>query len=1110
MLGMIVLAANAQNLPNGIVGYATRITGNNLKYHSPLPNVTASLLVRSNIESPSIAWNTAPVPQKFDAQKASFVWMFGVDVDSDQHTFTLLVDDHKVLQFKNPASSEQNDWSVQGEQGVTMSFRKTTVDMYGDIMGYTFLTLPRNMITPGKPVKITIQGDQNNSTRWYMVFKHAIKEEMTAQQLPLVLRNNEQANNQVMFSVVSLSATSGTINIEGHQPINIAVNPGYNSYLVPVSSVDEPKTMSATLRLKGKSPLTIPFSLAPVRPWSIDMIQHTHTDIGYTRNQAEILPEHLRYIDYALDYCDLTDSYPDAAKFHWTCEASWAVREYLKRRPLSQINRLRKRVEEGRIEITGMFFNFSEIVDERTLTAQLKSLIEFRNQGIPVKTAMQNDVNGIGWSLADQFADAGIEYLVMGEHSHRALLPFDKPTTFWWESPSGKRVMAYRSEHYQFANTLGIHTGHLPTMEKNLFNYLLRMQKKEYPHNRIGLQLSGYVTDNSPPATYACDMVKAWNEKYRWPHIELTTAGNYMSLMKAEYGHDLPVHRAAWPDWWSDGCGSALREMSTNRTTQAEVTATNGLLAIAAMNGATMPLHLNTEMEAIDDAILFYDEHTYSAAECVTDPYNENSMVQWGLKSAYAWEGVKRAAMLREEAMGCLQPMLPRTSEPSVIIFNTLNFPRSGVSTLYIDHQILPPDKAFELIDDEGNIAPAQAMGSRSDGTYWAVWCDNLPAMGYRQYRIHLLNHTPSAPQISACNGSIQNKYYRITIDTLRGGVISWYDKDLNQELVDNTADWLPAQLVHEQIDNRTQLEGYHLDTAYRCGLTNIKVSKITHGPVYTSVSITGALPGVVSDKGVTAEIRLFNYQKLVTLHYTMVKMPIITPEAMYVAFPFDLKNASLAYDVQGGEVIPGVNQLAGTASDWSTMQSYVAVRNTKSQILFSSPQIPLIQLGGLNLGQFKYQADPQSNAIYSWVLNNYWVTNFPASQEGELRWSYSITSQSDASAATAARFGQSVRIPLPGRVLPGGIRPNKLLPSAATSVIPQNIQLVDMRPDANDIIFHLRETANISTTISSNELLPEGFHTMQRINALGQAITSPQNSILIKPKESCFIRIRR
>ena len=48
-----------------------------------------------------------------------------------------------------------------------------------------------------------------------------------------------------------------------------------------------------------------------VRPTTIYLVQHTHTDIGYTRPQAEILGEHLRYIDFALEYCALPDDYPD-------------------------------------------------------------------------------------------------------------------------------------------------------------------------------------------------------------------------------------------------------------------------------------------------------------------------------------------------------------------------------------------------------------------------------------------------------------------------------------------------------------------------------------------------------------------------------------------------------------------------------------------------------------------------------------------------------------------------------------------------------------------------------------------------------------------------------
>ncbi len=66
--------------------------------------------------------------------------------------------------------------------------------------------------------------------------------------------------------------------------------------------------------------------------------------------------------------------FPDEAKFRWTCETSWAVREYLKARPPRQIARLKKRVQEGRIEVTGMLLNWAEVADENALVHSLEPI----------------------------------------------------------------------------------------------------------------------------------------------------------------------------------------------------------------------------------------------------------------------------------------------------------------------------------------------------------------------------------------------------------------------------------------------------------------------------------------------------------------------------------------------------------------------------------------------------------------------------------------------------------------------------------------------------------------------------------------------------------------
>ena len=45
-------------------------------------------------------------------------------------------------------------------------------------------------------------------------------------------------------------------------------------------------------------------------------------------------------------------------------------------------------------------------------------------------------------------------------------------------------------------------------------------------------------------------------------------------------------------------------------------------------------------------------------------------------------------------------------------MFNTLNWPRSGLVRVFIDHQILPPDREFRILDGAEPVL-AQEMERR-------------------------------------------------------------------------------------------------------------------------------------------------------------------------------------------------------------------------------------------------------------------------------------------------------------------------------------------------------------------------------------------------------------
>ena len=845
--------------------------------------------------------------------------------------------------------------------------------------------------------------------------------------------------------------------------------------------------------------------LQPPPQWTVYLVQHVHTDIGYTRPQTEILPEHLRFIDYALDYCDLTDDYPDDARFRWTCEASWAVREYLKRRPAAQIERLKKRVAEGRIEVTGMFLNMSELATESAMAASLQPLRDIKARGIPVQLAMQDDVNGIAWCLADYFADIGVKYLTMGINKTRSILPFDKPTTFWWESPSGKRILAFRADHYHRGNTWKIHQGDLKLFEPYCLDYLSSLEKQGYPFREISIQFSGYLTDNSPPSTRACEIVKAWNEKYVWPRLRIATAHEFMQRVAERYAEQLPVYRAAWPDWWTDGFGSAARETAEARRTHADMRINQGLLAMARLMGSDLQTGASARIATVQDALLFYDEHTFGASQSISDPMSENSMVQWGEKSSYVWEAVKKAGLLREEAMGLLRSHIPDAETPTIAVFNTLNWKRSGLVELFIDHQILPTDREFKIIDLTSKKAvAAQKMRSRSEGSYWALWVKDVPPLGYKVLAIDVKDEKKRFAVQDAQGAVLENEFYRLQIDPATGAVSSLVDKKLNLSLVDAQAPWQLGQYIYERIPDGRDFKPGGFE---RTGATNIKISKIEKGPLWQAIRVLADAPGCINPAGLKYEIRLYNTEKRIELQYDIRKQAVTDAEAVYIAFPFQLADGKILYEAQGGFVTPGVNQLPGSASDWQTVQNFVSVKNAQSQIILSSDQIPLVQFGDINLGKWQKIAQVEKPYVYSWVMNNYWFTNFRASQEGEFRFNYVLTSANDAGTVQAVRFGWGSRTPLMSRVLPPGKGGDLPLSRSLLPDMPANVLLVEARPahDADAIVLHLREIEGKTARLDARSFPGKS---VDIVNVLEEAMQKRVQEITLQPHEVRFVRL--
>lgn len=1046
-------------------GYSSKIAGLDFDYHSCIPGLRESLLVRATTGKDFLEWATDPVPGTGNKSFAAIIWITAIGSSPGTAEMILTTDQNHHFAFKTDG---RISWTYGSEDGSSLSFHSIMTDQHGDHHGYMILRIPAEKIQSGRPLRIKVRGGAADLTSWYMTYKKPVRTDVTLTSFPAVIRNDNQLLQFVEAGIFYFGKPAEASIYAGRELIaKTSLLLGYNSVNIGLPQVSKPTNIILKI-VAGDFSKTSNVTLFPVKKWHVDLIQHSHTDIVYTRSQPEILAEHLRYIDYALDYCDATDDYPDNARFRWTCEASWAVDEYLKCRPGEQVERLVKRINEGRIEVTGMYFNFDEIPDEQILASSLKALGRIREKGINVSLAMQNDVNGIGWCLNDYFNLTGIKYLNMGTHGHRALICFDKPTMFWWESPSGKRILTFRAEHYMTGNTVfEMQTGDLVKFRNNLLNYLKNLEQKNYPFDEIAVQHSGYLTDNSPPSTIASDLIKQWNEIFEWPKLTTSTAETFFRNMERDHASAFPVIRGAWPDWWTDGFGASARETATARKAAAALLGNMGGLSMAALSGISISDETMKKIDLANESLLFYTEHTAGYSESVREPLSLPTMEQRALKESYAWEASRRVASLGEDVMGLLQSSFKREPEASMIVFNSLNWKRSGFVTVYIDHQLVPRGTTAGIFDNEGNCLPAQAVSSRSDGTYWLIWLKDIPAFGYRKYLIRPVSGTADMPQ--ANHGTVlENKWYKIVPDLAKGTIASLFDKELSLELADPSSQYGLAEFILEKLANRSQMESRRLDAFERMPLDTVWFDSVTQGPVFNSISFCGETETAESPRGFTIEFRLYNTEKRIDIACSITKKSIIAPEGFYIAFPFSLENGRHFTEVQGGVIASGIDQIPGSSNDWYTVQNFTSVRNPKTQIVIGCSEMPLMQFGAINTGRYKAGATPQGSHLFSWPMNNYWVTNFNADQRGGHTWSYYLTSSADVSNGFSSRFGWGSRISFLTRIIPGNGPGDNNFEGSFLEGLPENLIIISALPsaDGKSIILHCRETDGRKTEL--------------------------------------------
>jgi len=135
------------------------------------------------------------------------------------------------------------------------------------------------------------------------------------------------------------------------------------------------------------------------RKWKIQLIHHSHTDIGYTERQERIELYHIDYIKQAIKISEAIKSKnKEWNGFVWTCETFWAVRLFFSNSSISWQKRFIDAVKRKHISISANYLNMNELISDKVLNSAISEASYFGKQhNLKIDSALTADINGYSW-----------------------------------------------------------------------------------------------------------------------------------------------------------------------------------------------------------------------------------------------------------------------------------------------------------------------------------------------------------------------------------------------------------------------------------------------------------------------------------------------------------------------------------------------------------------------------------------------------------------------------------------------------------------------------------------------------------------------------------------
>jgi alpha-mannosidase len=441
---------------------------------------------------------------------------------------------------------------------------------------------------------------------------------------------------------------------------------------------------------------------------------------------------------------DRMEEYPE---FVFTCD-SVVYLQWIEESDPRLFEAIRARIAEGRFHVIGGWWVEPDCnipAGESYVRQALYGQRYLRERfGMVATTGSNVDPFGHNAMLPQLLRKSGLDsYVFLRPGPNELDLPGQY---FWWESPDGSRVLAYRIPH-EYCSPRGDIDEHVEQALSQL------------PADGPALMVFyGVGNHGGGPTRANLDSIRRLNETNGTPRLECSSPRAFFDSIVED--DNIPVHAGEMLHH-AVGCYSAHSGVKRwNRRAENLLQRAEKWSVVAdVLGGARYPLDELTEAWKL---VLFNQFHDTLAGTSIAPAY-EDSRDQYGHACSLAASAFNRAVQT-------ISRRIDIPAEPELrplVVFNPHVWPlRADVE---FEYTWLPADGA-RMTDDDGSPVPVQAIRphtTMSSSRGRLVFPADVPPLGYRVYRIY--PGVREEPSLAAGETTLENEFIALEVDRATG-----------------------------------------------------------------------------------------------------------------------------------------------------------------------------------------------------------------------------------------------------------------------------------------------------------------------------------------------------